>query len=117
MNLKFHRNPDHQILRDQITPEKLYLDRRKLLAAGGILGAGSILGALPACSEPQGALNAPANASTHPAPGAKLAAAKTAYAVSEGPTIEEAFAGYCNFYEFGTDKEDPASKAFLMKTT
>jgi sulfoxide reductase catalytic subunit YedY len=117
MGLKFRRNPDYQDLRDEITPEKMFMDRRRLIAAGGILGAGSILGALPACSEPQGALNAPANASTHPAPGAKLTAAKAAYAVSEGPTIEDAFVGYCNFYEFGTDKSDPADKAFLMKTT
>ncbi|HEX5007451.1 MAG TPA: protein-methionine-sulfoxide reductase catalytic subunit MsrP [Hyphomonadaceae bacterium] len=117
MELKFRRNPDYQDLRDEITPEKAFMDRRRLLAATGILGAGSILGALPACSEPQGALNAPANASTHPAPGAKLTARKTAFAVAEGPTIEDAFAGYCNFYEFGTDKSDPADKAFLMKTT
>ena len=60
MELKFRRNDDYQDLRDEITPEKFYLDRRKLIAAGGVMGAGSILGALPACSEPQGAVATPA---------------------------------------------------------
>jgi methionine sulfoxide reductase catalytic subunit len=117
MELKFRRNPDHQILRDQITPETFYLDRRKLLATGGMLGAGSILGALPACSEPQGTVATPAGAAGHAAPGAKLTSAKAAYTVADATTVEDAFAGYCNYYEFGTDKSDPADKAFLMKTS
>jgi methionine sulfoxide reductase catalytic subunit len=117
MELKFRRNPDYQDLRNEITPETAFMDRRRLLAVGGLLGAGSILGALPACSEPQGTVAAPANATTHPAPGAKLAAKKAAYTVSDTNTIEDAFTGYCNFYEFGTDKSDPADKAFLMKTS
>jgi sulfoxide reductase catalytic subunit YedY len=117
MELKFRRNPDYQDLREEVTPEKVFIDRRKLLEAGGLLGAGSILGALPACSEPQGAVNTPAGAANHPAPGAKLTAKKTAFTVAEGPTQADAFTGYCNFYEFGTDKEDPARNAFLMKTS
>ena len=111
MELKFRRNTDYQDLAAEITPEKIFIDRRKLMAAGGMLGAGSILGALPACSEPQGAVAVPAGAATHPAPGAKLVAAKSAFAVAEGPTVEDAFAGYCNYYEFGTDKSDPARNA------
>ena len=117
MELKFRRNPDYQALRSEMTDEPFFMDRRKLLAAGGILGAGSILGALPACSEPQGTVAAPPNASAHPAPGAKLAAKKAAYAVSDQVTVEDAFNGYCNFYELGTDKSDPADKAFLLKTS
>jgi len=117
MELKFRRNTDYQDLSNEITPEKIFIDRRKLMAAGGMLGAGSILGALPACSEPQGAVAVPAGASNHPKDGAKLTAKKTAFAVAEGPTVEEAFTGYCNYYEFGTDKSDPARNAFLMKTS
>jgi methionine sulfoxide reductase catalytic subunit len=115
MELKFRRNPDYQGLRGEVTPEKAFIDRRRLMAAGGLLGAGSILGALPACSEPQGAVNAPAGASNHPKDGTKLTAKKTAFSIAEGPTVEDAFTGYCNFYEFGTDKSDPARNAFLMK--
>ena len=115
MELKFRRNPDYQDLAGEVTPEKVFIDRRKLMAAGGMLGAGSILGALPACSEPQGAVAAPAGASNHPKDGTKLAAKKTAFSVAEGPTQEDAFTGHCNYYEFGTDKTDPPRNAFLMK--
>jgi sulfoxide reductase catalytic subunit YedY len=117
MELKFRRNPDHQDLRDEITPEKFYMDRRRLLAAGGLLGAGSILGALPACSEPQQTTAAPATASKHAAPGAAITASKTAFAVSDQNTVEEAFTGYCNFYEFGTSKDDPPRYANRMTTS
>ena len=100
MELKFRRNPDYQDLREEITPEKFYIDRRALIAAGGTIGAGSILGALPACSEPQGSVSTPANAANFPAVGAKLTATKSAYAVADAITVEDAFTQFCNFYEF-----------------
>lgn len=117
MELKFRRNPDYQTLSDEVTSEKMFMDRRHILSAAGFLGAGSILGALPACSEPQQTPAAPATASGHPAPGAKLTAKKAAYAVTDAVTVEEAFAGYCNYYEFGTSKDDPPRYASLMKTS
>jgi sulfoxide reductase catalytic subunit YedY len=117
MELKFRRNPNYQDLRDEIAPEGYFLDRRRMMTAAGLLGAGSILGALPACSEPQGSVSAPANASAHPEPGAKVSATKAAYAVNDATTVEGAFTGYCNYYEFGTDKEAPAELAFLLKTS
>jgi sulfoxide reductase catalytic subunit YedY len=117
MDLKFRRNPDYQTLRDEVTPERMFMDRRHVLSAAGFLGAGSILGALPACSEPQQTPTAPATAGGHAAPGAALTAKKTAFAVAGGATVEEAFTGYCNFYEFGTGKEDPPRYAQLMKVS
>ncbi len=117
MELKFRRNPDYQALRSEIADEPFFMDRRRMLAGAGLLGAGSILGALPACSEPQGAVAAPAGATNHPQPGAKLTATKAAYAVADQTTVEGAFSGYCNYYEFGTDKESPAATAFLLKTS
>lgn len=114
MELKFRRNPDYQDLRDEITPERFYMDRRRMLTATGLLGAGSILGALPACSEPQQTQAAPATAGGHPAPGAALTARKSSFAIADATTVEEAFTGYCNFYEFGTGKEDPARYANRM---
>jgi sulfoxide reductase catalytic subunit YedY len=116
MELKFRRNPDYQSLQDEVTPEKAFIDRRHLLAAGGLIGAGSILGALPACSEPQ-TPPAPASAGGHPAPGAALTAKKTSYAVADQTTIEEGFEQYCNFYEFGTNKNDPPRYASLMNVS
>jgi methionine sulfoxide reductase catalytic subunit len=117
MELKFRRNEDHQSLRDEVTPESTFLDRRRVLTAAGFLGAGSILGALPACSEPQQTTAAPATAGKHAAPGAALTAKKTAFAIADGPTLEQGFNEYCNFYEFGTDKGDPARYADKMTVT
>ena len=118
MDLKFRRNPDYQSLRDEMTPEGMFIDRRHVLSAAGFLGAGSILGALPACSEPQ-QTPAPvaAGAGAHPAPGAALKAKKAAYAVADQTSIEDAFTGYCNFYEFGTSKDDPPRYASLMNVS
>ena len=90
------------------------MNRRSVLTAAGFLGAGSILGALPACSEPQQTPAAPKTAAGHAAPGAALTAKKTAFAVSDTATVEDAFNGYCNFYEFGTSKDDPPRYASRM---
>jgi sulfoxide reductase catalytic subunit YedY len=118
MELKFRRNPEYQDLREEATSEPLFLDRRRMVSAAGALGLGSILGAMPACSEPQGAAKAaPAATGAHPAVDAKLAAKKSAYAVADATTVEEAFNGYCNFYEFGTDKSDPPRYASMMKVS
>jgi sulfoxide reductase catalytic subunit YedY len=114
MELKFRRNPDYQSLREEMTPEPMFMDRRHVLTAAGLLGAGSILGALPACSEPQQTAAAPATAGGHPAPGAALTAKKTTYAVTDAATIQDGFEQYCNFYEFGTSKDEPARYASRM---
>ncbi len=128
MGLKFRRNPGYQNLRGELTPESVFFSRRKMLATAGTLGAGSILGALPACSEPQqpkAGAPAAANAATingkavpaNPTGGQKLNSTKSAYAVADGPSVEDAFNQYCNYYEFGTDKEDPAQYEGIMKTS
>lgn len=115
MELKFRRNEQYQSLRDALTPEGVFRDRRRILTAAGFLGAGSILGALPACSEePQQAATATKAAGAAPAPGAALKVKKTAFAVADQTSIEDAFTGYCNFYEFGTNKDDPPRYASMM---
>lgn len=114
MELKFRRNQAYQSLRDEVTDENFFLDRRRLLAAGGLLGAGSILGAIPAGAEPRQPAGGAARAGVHPSPGAALGARKSAYTVADQTTIQDAFEQYCNFYEFGTSKEDPARYASLM---
>jgi sulfoxide reductase catalytic subunit YedY len=115
MELKFRRNPDYQSLREEMTPETVFIDRRRLVTAAGFLGAGSILGAMPACSEPQQtAAPASAAAGAHPAPGTTIKAKTTAFAIADQTSIENAFTGYCNFYEFGTNKDDPARYASRM---
>lgn len=79
----------------EITPRDLYLDRRGLLAGAGALGLGA---AFPA------------------------AAATLTYAKSPLSTTGEALTPlkdvttYNNYYEFGTDKADPAKHAGKLKT-
>lgn len=88
----------HEPRSSEITPEAVWLDRRTFLgAAGSIAGvalAGTALGALG---------GAPREAA---AQGAKLE-----------PTPEELFTSYNNYYEFGTDKEDPKEYAKGFKAT
>jgi sulfoxide reductase catalytic subunit YedY len=86
----------------EITPQGLYLDRRKFLAAAGIAGAGLVaaskLGALTIGEQGQQA-----------APQAR----GTPYGLqpNDTPTPYADVTGYNNFYEFGTGKEEPAVNA------
>ena len=85
----------------EITDEKIYRERRRFLQAGAALGiAGGI-----------GALALPA--STH---AAALKFAKDTRPPDEKLTPLKHVTGYNNFYEFGTDKEDPARHAGSLRT-
>ena len=80
----------------EITPEAVYLDRRRFMAAAA---GGLFLGAA-----------APARA-------AALDARPGPYAIDETPTPEKDVTGYNNFYEFGMGKSDPASRSGAFKPT
>jgi methionine sulfoxide reductase catalytic subunit len=81
-----------------VTPKPLYVNRRSFLAGSLALGA-------------FGALAGPARAG-------KLDFKKTSYnAGDEKITPLEAITHYNNFYEFGTDKEDPAKNAQKFRTS
>jgi methionine sulfoxide reductase catalytic subunit len=76
----------------QVTPKQVYLNRRRFLAGSIALGALS------------GASSAFANT--------KLDGVKpSSFSTNEKPTPFEAITHYNNFYEFGTDKEDPSRNA------
>lgn len=79
------------IRESEITDQKHYLDRRRFLA----LGAG-VAASLPLIGR---------------AHGATLDYTRDAVTVDEKPTAFEAVTTYNNYYEFGTDKEDPAATA------
>ncbi len=85
----------------EITPEAVYLDRRTFLGVAGAIGAvaaaGTGLGAIA---------GAPRRLGAQPQQPDGLE-----------PTPEELFTSYNNFYEFGTDKEDPKKFARGFKTT
>jgi len=96
------KRPD-DVTASEITPRALFEQRRRfLLAAAGTLAAGPALWA--------GAPGA-AQAAT-----AKLAPlARSPLSSDEAPTAYKSVTGYNNFYEFGTDKEEPAQKAGRMQ--
>ena len=107
----FHRNNGftHPVSSD-ITPQSVYEDRRALLrglavgAAGGALATWAGRNAL-AATERGGKLAA------LPGIPSKIPGAVT----MEKPTSYEDATTYNNFYEFGTDKSDPARNAGTLK--
>jgi methionine sulfoxide reductase catalytic subunit len=85
----------------EITPLAVYLDRRRFLAAaaGVIAAAPDIISARAAEAMPP-----------------KLdGISKSPYSTDEARTPLDAVTRYNNFYEFGSDKEDPARYAGKMK--
>jgi methionine sulfoxide reductase catalytic subunit len=94
-------------LSSEITPPAAYLSRRQLIAA-----AGAAL-ALPAATTTAMAQTA------RPGKGAALAGGKSAVAgalTMDKLTPYGDVSSYNNFYEFGTDKADPARNAGSLKT-
>src|SRR5713101_9238095 len=92
-----------------ITPKSVYLDRRKFLRAMGIVGATAATGkglfelALPSQS---------AFAAT------KLTGlVKSPFSTTEKQNTYDDVTHYNNFYEFGTDKGDPAKNSQNFKTS
>jgi sulfoxide reductase catalytic subunit YedY len=84
----------------EITPPEIYRARRRFMQGMGALAAGAALG------------NAP---EVHA--GTQLAGVRAStYKVDEEKTPYKAVTTYNNFYEFGTDKDDPAEKAGHLKT-
>src|SRR5688572_14568443 len=103
---------DHPIP-SEITPQAVYQDRRTLLKhmAGGAAGL-----ALATWAQRE------ALAQQVQRPGKLAALAGTKSAVAGASTMEKITdykdaAGYNNFYEFGTDKSDPARNAHTLKTS
>ncbi len=85
----------------EITDYRLYLNRREFM-----LGAAA-LALVPAAAQ---AAQAP------PATGQPLTAKRNpAYVVGDKPTEFKSATTYNNFYEFGTDKEDPARLGHTLK--
>jgi sulfoxide reductase catalytic subunit YedY len=87
----------------EITPQRVYERRRELLklaAAGSVLGAA---GLLPRAQAQTGGLQTLGNL------------AKSRFSTNEAPTAYQHVTGYINYYEFGTDKNDPPRYAKRLK--
>ena len=88
------------VLPSEITPRRFYERRRelmKLAAAGSILGAA---GLLPKTARAEGKF-------------ANLA--KSRYSTAEPATSFKHVSTYNNYYEFGTDKDEPAEHAKRLR--
>ena len=88
-----HRRSD--IAPSEITPQRVWQQRRTLLQAAlaaGLVGAAGAARAQSATAQ-------------------KLVAKPSPFSTMERPTPYNLVTNYCNFYEFGTDKEDPPRHA------
>lgn len=80
-----------------VTPKEAYVDRRRFLAgAGAAAGAMLLAGSAEATA---------------------LSGAKSPFSTDEKQTSRDDVTSYNNFYEFGTDKADPAAYAGKLTTT
>ena len=94
----------------EITPEAAYLDRRRFLREAGLFGAGALAAAAAgplACGR-----GGEAGAATGDGAEADAGAAQVPPDVR---TPYETATSYNNFYEFGTDKEDPKANAGSLR--
>src|SRR5579863_6953145 len=90
-----------RIAPSEITPPEVYFNRRTLLAGALAAGVGSL-----------------ARAAETPATGAALAyKVNPQYSVNEPPNKYEEITTYNNYYEFGTDKDDPSHNARTLPTS
>jgi sulfoxide reductase catalytic subunit YedY len=97
---------ESEIPSSEITPEATYkafqMTRRRVLSGMGAIGAAAATAAFPRIALAESKLNVKDNA---------------AYTVTDRDTTPEAKAkSYNNFYEFGTDKSDPAHNAHTLQT-
>jgi methionine sulfoxide reductase catalytic subunit len=83
----------------EITPPEIYARRREFLQTS--IGTAALFSL------------APAQALAALGDGAK----KSPFSTGETATPLKHIAGYCNFYEFGTDKEDPPRHAHRLRTS
>lgn len=91
-------------LSSELTPQSTYLGRRQLLKA---IAAGATGTTLEAWASPPGKLRALEG----------RASALSGANSMEKVTLYKDATTYNNFYEFGTDKSDPAAKAHTLKTS
>ncbi|KHQ50509.1 protein-methionine-sulfoxide reductase catalytic subunit MsrP [Mameliella alba] len=84
----------NKLTRSDVTPEPIFMNRRRVLAGlglgtGAAAGGAALLGGMPNAAQAQDALE---------------------------PNAFEDITSYCNYYEFGTRKGDPAENAHMLTT-
>jgi len=105
--MRLRKTPE--LTNQDVTPKSLYMNRRQILRAMGLAGVSALGGKMlyDAFVSPQ-AVHA----------GSKLAVAiKSPFSTSERQNTFEEVTHYNNFYEFGSDKSDPAKNAGSLRTS
>ena len=93
------------IFPSEITPSEVFRRRRQFITAAGALGVAAALGA---------GLGGSANAKAQRI--RLFGVRKSSLSIDEKQTPFDVVSTYNNFYEFGTDKSDPAEQAGRLKT-
>jgi sulfoxide reductase catalytic subunit YedY len=91
-----------------VTPKSVYLDRREFLRTMGIVGATAVAG--------RGLLDLAMPPQTAFAATKFTGLAKSPFSTTEKQNTYEDVTHYNNFYEFGTDKGDPAKNSQKFQT-
>lgn len=99
MSIIRHRDPDER----DVTPQSVYRNRRRIMAAGVALTGLAMIGAHRRIH-------------AFPSSGSLEAKAREALGTDEALTDKYSITHYNNFYEFGTGKSDPASHAGQLST-
>ncbi|WP_347555128.1 protein-methionine-sulfoxide reductase catalytic subunit MsrP [Robbsia sp. KACC 23696] len=104
------------IPRSEITPQALFHSRRQVMRQAVQLAGASALttaaGVLPSLAHAAALQEMQANSGAQKLP----ATPNAAYRVSDSVTSFKDITSYNNFYEFGTDKADPARNAHTLQT-
>src|SRR6201997_5219840 len=107
------KHTSNGIPRSEITPKSAYLNRRAFMARA--IGAGAaVTGAAAIAGSRIAGMLSPADA-VHA--DTKLTTVKSPLSLTGvQPTSLQDITHYNNFYEFGTNKDDPAREAYRLKT-
>jgi len=95
----------------EITPESIWLDRRRFLAGGAGLALAGMAGGVA------GLAPGPAAAATEEDFAPLADVAPSPLSTDETPNTFKEVTTYNNFYEFGTGKDDPARHAAAFRTS
>jgi len=105
----------NKILSSEITPEHLYLSRRKFLIGAGTVAVGAVLSACgikpPASSPAASSAASPTSTGTAPQAG------RDTDELGDKLTSYDSVTHYNNYYEFSLDKEEPARLSQGFKTS
>ena len=88
----------------EITEETVYRDRRRIVAALGLAPGLGLIGCSEAAPPPSSAVVSPEQA-------------RAGFSTAEEQTRELDATTYNNFYEFGTNKDDPSNAAKTLRTS